>query len=153
MRTIRRAGPLAAIAVVVALAACTPFKSDPGVQPLARDLYTQVNNTRAAHGLGPLAWNEQLGGLAQSWSEHIAATGDFSHQNLNALLANPAFAGFQALAENIFRGSCGMSASEIHQNLMSSPAHRANILGAYSAIGIGAACNGGTLAVVEDFGR
>ena len=153
MRTIRRAGPLAAIAVVVALAACTPFKSGSGVQPLARDLYTQVNNSRAAHGLGPLAWNDQLGGAAQCWSEHIAVTGDFSHQNLGALLGHPAFAGFSALAENIFRGRCGMSASEIHQSLMNSPLHRANILGAYSAIGIGAACNGGTVAVVEVFGR
>ena len=62
-------------------------------------------------------------------------------------------AGFSGLAENIMRGTCGMSAAEINQDWMSSPAHRANILGNYSAIGIGATCSGGTIAAVEDFGR
>ncbi len=154
VRTVRRAGPLAAIALVVALsAACASFKSGPGPNPVVGELYTQVNNTRAAYGLPPLAWNDQLAGLAQGWSAHIAVTGDFSHQSLGALLGNPALAGFSGLAENIMRGTCGMSAAEINQDWMSSPAHRANILGNYSAIGIGATCSGGTIAAVEDFGR
>jgi uncharacterized protein YkwD len=93
------------------------------------ELYTQLNSTRAAYGLPPVAWNDQLAGLAQGWSGHIASTGDFSHQNLGALLGSPALAGFSGLAENIMRGTCGMSAAEIHQNWMSSPLHRANILG------------------------
>jgi uncharacterized protein YkwD len=46
-----------------------------------------------------------------------------------------------------------MSSWEIHQAWVSSPRHRANILGNYGAIGIGIACNGGTVAAVEDFGR
>jgi uncharacterized protein YkwD len=162
MRTARRTAPLAALAiVVVTLSACAPFKSGPGgpslpfgnAQPQARELYGLVNSTRAAYGLGPLGWNDQLGALAQSWSEHVAATGDFSHQNLGALLGNPAFAGFSGLAENIMSGTCGMSAGAIHQAWMNSSQHRANILGNYSAIGIGVACNGGTVAAVEDFGR
>ncbi len=110
VRTVRRAGPLAAIALVVALsAACASFKSGPGPNPVVGELYTQVNNTRAAYGLPPLAWNDQLAGLAQGWSAHIAVTGDFSHQSLGALLGNPALAGFSGLAENIMRGTCGMS--------------------------------------------
>jgi uncharacterized protein YkwD len=112
-----------------------------------------VNSARAAQGLGPLAWNDQLAGVAQRWSEHIAVTGDFSHQNLQALLEQPALAGFSELAENMFRGTCGMSASQIHQTFMNSASHRANILGNHSAVGIGAVCNGGTVAVVENFGR
>lgn len=82
----------------------------------------------------------------------MAATGDFSHQNLDGLLGNPAFAGFSGLAENIMEGPCGMSAGEIHQSWMNSPRHRANILGNYSAIGVGIACTGGTLAAVETSG-
>jgi uncharacterized protein YkwD len=162
MRTARRTGALAALAaIVVAVAACAPLKpgsegaslSFGNAQPQARELFGLVNSTRAANGLGPLGWDGQLGAVAQSWSEHMAATGDFSHQNLDALLANPAFAGFSGLAENIMAGWCGMSAWEIHQSWMNSPLHRANILGNYSAIGIGVACNGGSIAGVADFGR
>jgi uncharacterized protein YkwD len=36
---------------------------------------------------------------------------------------------------------------------MSSPSHRANILGNYNAIGIGVSCNGGDLYATEDFAR
>jgi uncharacterized protein YkwD len=46
-----------------------------------------------------------------------------------------------------------MSAGQIHQAWMNSPGHRANILGDFSAIGIGVACNGGALYATEDFGR
>jgi uncharacterized protein YkwD len=35
---------------------------------------------------------------------------------------------------------------------MNSPGHRANILGDFSAIGIGVACNGGALYATEEFG-
>ena len=161
MRTARRAGPLAALAIVIALAACAPFKSGAGgpslpfssAQPQARELFTIANNERAANGLGPVGWNDQLGGVAQRCAEHMAATGDFSHQNLNGLLNDPAFAGFSGLAENIMAGACGMSSWEIYRAWMNSPRHRANILGNYGVIGIGIACNGGTVAAVEDFGR
>jgi uncharacterized protein YkwD len=147
---------------VIALAACAPVKSGPpgsapslpfgAAHPQAQQLYFLVNNERAAHGLGGVGWNEQLGALAQGWSDHMAATGSFSHQNLNAILQDPAYAGFSALGENIISGSCGMSAAQMHQTWMNSASHRAHILGSYSAIGIGIACNGGTL-YAEDFGR
>jgi uncharacterized protein YkwD len=118
----------------------------------ARELYFLVNNERAAHGLGPVNWNDQLGGLAQGWSQHMAATGSMAHQNLQAIL-NSGFGGFSGLAENVFAGGCGMSAGQMHHAWMNSPTHRANILGGFSAIGIGIACNGGALYATEEFGR
>jgi uncharacterized protein YkwD len=162
MRLFRRVAPLAAVVAVVALAACAPLKSGPGdgpplpyghAHPKAQELYFMVNAERNAHGLGPVGWNDQLGGLAQRWSEHMAATGSFSHQNLGAILDNPAYAGFSGLAENISHAGCGASAQQIHQSWMSSPSHRANILGNYNAVGIGVACNGGDLYATEDLGR
>jgi uncharacterized protein YkwD len=160
MRKLLRTAPVAAI-VLVLLAACAPVKSAPGgssasfgsAHPQAQELYYLVNNERAAHGLGPLNWNDQLGGLAQGWSQHMAATGSVAHQNLQALLDSGAVAGFSTLGENVLAGSCGMSAGQMHQAWMNSPLHRANILGSFSAIGIGIACNGGTLYATEDFGR
>jgi uncharacterized protein YkwD len=159
MRKLLRTAPVAVI-VVVLLAACAPVKSGPGgssinfgsAHPQAQELYWLVNNERAAHGLGPVNWNDQLGGLAQGWSQHMAATGSMAHQNLQALV-NSGFAGFSGLAENVLAGGCGMSAGQMHQAWMNSPPHRANILGGFSAIGIGIACNGGALYATEDFGR
>jgi uncharacterized protein YkwD len=82
----------------------------------------------------------------------MAATGSMAHQNLQAILTG-GFAGFSDLAENVLAGGCGMSAGQVHQAWMNSPLHRANILGGFSAIGIGIACNGGVLYATEDFGR
>jgi len=162
MRWTRRAAFLAAGLAVVALAACAPFK--PGApaatpvpfgsaQPQAQELYYLVNNERAANGLGPVQWHDQLGGLAQDWSNYMAVSGDYSHQNLDAILQNPAYAGYSGLGENILHGGCGITAAQMDQAWMSSPEHRANILGNFSAVGIGVACNGGDLYATEDFGR
>jgi uncharacterized protein YkwD len=123
-----------------------------GALPQARELYSLVNNERAARGLGPVNWNDQLGGLAQRWSQHMAATGSMAHQNLRAI-HNSGFEGFSVLAENVLSGGCGMSARQMHQAWMNSPTHRATILGDYSEIGIGIACNGGALYAAEEFGR
>jgi uncharacterized protein YkwD len=77
MRSIRRISLLAATAAVVVLAACAPVKSGPSAPPIpfgnahpqAQELYHLVNAERAAHGLGAVGWHDQLGGLAQGWSE------------------------------------------------------------------------------------
>jgi uncharacterized protein YkwD len=160
MRTARLAVPLAAIALVATLAACVPFKSGPSpslpfgaAHPQAQELYYHVNSERAAHGLGPLGWNDQLGGLAQNWSNQMAASGSMSHQDLGAILNSPGYGQFSGIGENVITGGCGMSAGQMHQAWMSSALHRANILGNFNAIGIGIACNGGTLYATEDFAR
>lgn len=160
MRITRLSVLLAAIALVATLAACAPFKSGPppsvpfgAANPQAQELYYLVNNERAAWGLGPVGWNDQLGGLAQGWSNNMAASGSMSHQNLNAILNSPGYGQFSGLGENVMSGWCGMSAGEIHQAWMGSALHRANILGNFGAIGIGVACNGGGLFATEDFAR
>jgi uncharacterized protein YkwD len=162
MRWTRRVAFLAGTAAIVVLAACAPFKSGaPGAAPLpfgsahpqAQELYSYVNDARAANGLGPVGWHDQLGGLAQSWSDYMAATGNYSHQDLDAILQSPPYAGFSGLGENILRGGCGISAAQMHLAWMSSPEHQANILGNYSAVGIGVTCNGGNVYATEEFGR
>jgi uncharacterized protein YkwD len=152
---------LLAAAAVVVLAACAPVKSGPSAPPIpfgnahpqAQELYYLVNSERAAHGLGPVGWHDQLGGLAQGWSEYMAGGGSFTHQNLDAVLNSPAGSGFSALGENIIRGGCGLSAQQLHQSWMGSPVHRDNILGNFTVVGIGVACNGSQVYATEDFGR
>jgi uncharacterized protein YkwD len=164
MRTTLRALPLAAVAVVFALAACAPTKAPPpapappslpfdSADPIAKELLSRTNSDRAANGLDPLAWNDQLGGLAQSWSEHMATTGELVHQDLDALRQTPAYSGFSALNENILKGVCTLTASQIEAAFMNSSPHKVNILGNFTVLGIGVKCNGTNLYVTEDFGR
>jgi uncharacterized protein YkwD len=164
MRTALRAPPLAAIVVVFALTACAPTKAPPpaptppslpldSADPIAKGLVSLTNSDRAANGLDPLAWNAQLGGLAQSWSEHLAATGQLLHQDLDALLQTPAYSGFSELKENILSGACTFTAAQIEAAFMNSPGHKANVLGDFTVMGIGVKCNGTQVFVTVVFGR
>jgi uncharacterized protein YkwD len=169
MRTATRALPLAAVAVVFALTACAPTKAPapvppppaPGppslpfdnADPIAKELVSSTNSDRAANALDPLAWNDQLGGLAQSWSDHMATTGQLVHQDLDALRQTPAYSGFSALNENILEGVCTLTASQIEAAFLSSPPHKVNILGNFTAVGIGVKCNDTILFVTVVFGR
>lgn len=160
MRGARRIAALLAVGAALAVAACAPLRSAPppavsfgNANPEAQQLYYLVNSERAGNGLGGLGWHDLLGGLAQSWTDHMAGTGDYEHQNLDAVLQNPAFTDFSAMGENIIHGGCGLTAEQLHQAWMSSPSHAANILGNWSVVGIGVACSGGDLYATEDFGR
>jgi uncharacterized protein YkwD len=119
---------------------------------LSREIFELVNADRAANGLGPLAWDDRLAGVAQGWSDQMAASGSFRHSDINATIRRPEFNGFTRMGENILVGSCGMSAGEMEQAWMNSPSHRANILGPYNLIGIGAVCSGGRLWATQSFG-
>jgi uncharacterized protein YkwD len=151
---------LAAAALLVATITAACYGGGGRQVPLAaagpgQELYDLVNQSRAQAGLPPLAWNDQLGGLAQDWSDQIAANGGFRHRDLNAVLQDPAFGGFWALGENLLHGPCGMTAQEIHNAFMASPPHSAIMLSPdYNVIGIGVACGfWAEVYVTENFGR
>ena len=80
MRRTRRLAALLSVGAALALVACAPLKSGPAptvsfgnANPEAQQLYSLVNDERAANGLGSVGWNDLLAGLAQSWSDHMAA--------------------------------------------------------------------------------
>ena len=110
-----------------------------------------MNSDRAANGVGPLAWNGQLGGMAQNWANWMAQNHSLSHQDLNALIGST---GFSILSQNVLFGPGSLSAGGIEQIWMNSAPHRANILnGALRAAGVGVAVSGdGQLWVCVDFG-
>lgn len=154
----RRARLLASAVVIATLTTgCFVGASSPSAGPpaggITRQLFDLTNADRAGQGLPALQWDSQLGGLAQGWSEHMGSTGNFAHRNLNEVLSRPDYSRFQRLGENILVGTCSTSAGEIQRTWMNSPAHRANILGSYTMIGIGAVCTNGRLWVTQNFGR
>jgi uncharacterized protein YkwD len=114
---------------------------------LARDIYVRVNDERAARGLAPLVWDEDLAELARRWSETMIAT-SYEHSSPE-FRAHPAYSGS---GENIYMGP--RSADEGHVGWMRSDGHRDNILHpGYTAIGIGVVCrNDGHMWATQIFG-
>src|SRR6188472_2152011 len=48
-------------------------------EDLANSILTVHNQERAAVGVSPLTWSDTLAAGAQTWAQHLATTGDFSH--------------------------------------------------------------------------
>lgn len=114
-----------------------PGSSCSSATAIAAELVALVNQSRAENGLGPMTWSGTLGCNAQSWSEHMASVHSLYHQDLSALFGTPGYEGFNGLAENIMNTSNrAATAAEIHNLWMSSPAHRANILGSFDTVGL-----------------
>ena len=140
------------VALAVAAAACAPPGS-PG-SGATGDAVSAINQDRAANGIGPLAWDSQLYGLAQHHADEIAASGSLWHSDLAGWLAAPWMAGWRALGENLAQGSPGMNAWQIVGLWMASAPHRANILdGGFNRVGIGVKVDGaGRVWMVALFG-
>ncbi len=123
---------LAGIALVAA--ACSPGS------PIGAtgDMVQSVNADRGAAGLAPLAWDDQLHGLAQSHANEIAASGTLWHSDLGSWINLPWMAAWQSLGENLAQAPPGTSAAQIEDMWMASGPHRANILnGGFNRIGVG----------------
>jgi uncharacterized protein YkwD len=154
----RRRAAVLVVGLLVLLAACSPPVTS-GSGGRSNDgrlggLQAQVNASRARSGLGPLYWDDTLAASAQRWSQHLAWSNGFGHQDLvalNARLGDP----YATLGEVLFIGPCTASSAEIHQALMNSPSHRSVILTpSLDVLGVGIVCTaGGKLYVVEDFGQ
>ncbi|MDD5306940.1 MAG: CAP domain-containing protein [Deltaproteobacteria bacterium] len=104
-------------------------------------LLALVNESRTASGLKPVALSKDLSRVAQAYSEEMARTGVIAHVSpeSGSVADRVAAAGlaYPLLTENLAAAS---GAAEVHEGLMGSPAHRANILDpAAREIGIGVA--------------
>ena len=112
-----------------------------------------INQDRAAAGLGPLAWDSQLYGLAQSHAQEIANSGSLWHSDLGSWLAVPWMRGWRSLGENLLVAPPGTNAFSAEDSWMASPPHRANILGGFNRVGVGVVTDGsGRVWMVALFG-
>lgn len=125
--------------------------------PAEKALLGLTNQARAEHGLGPLAWDGALARAARAHAERVVSEpGALEHQYAGEpdLVARTAAAGahFGTVAENLARW--GRTPAELQQKLMSTTAHRENILDPrLNAVGIGIVERGGLLFAVEDFAK
>lgn len=106
-----------------------------------------INQSRSSAGLAPLTVASELVGYARSHTDQMIAAGKIFHSS-NAQLAG-ASSGWSALGENV---GMGPDPQVLHNAFMGSPSHRANILGNYNYVGVGAAhAPDGTLFVTVIF--
>lgn len=158
---LRRFAILAALALLVLLLTPTSHASSAAASRSARpqagapetQLLQAANRDRAAAGLPPLQWDMSLAAAAHQHAQRMAQTNTLSHQFAGELTlqqrATQAGARFSLIAENVAEGP---SASNLHQQWMNSPPHRANLLDPeLNAVGIAVVQNGGMLFAVEDF--
>jgi uncharacterized protein YkwD len=97
----------------------------------AADFTSRTNALRVAAGLVPLARNTQLDALAAGWARELVSTGVLRHSTIpDAIVAN----GWRIGGENV---GFGASVASVHQALVASPGHYANLAGPrYTNFGI-----------------
>ncbi len=120
-----------------------------------------VNETRVEHGLVPLEQAFDVGDVAWRWSAEMARTGEFDH--------NPHFATqvccWEVVTENVAFSephaiwqpgdAVRQITHELHEALLSSPGHRANILDpGVDQVGIGIHVDArGSVWITQNFRR
>ena len=138
----------------VAQPAPTPSQANGNIEAtIEREIFDRINADRALRGLPRYRWDDELAGVAKSWSATMSSTG-FRHSNLDAVIGGLSSFHY-SLAENIYWGTGPHGNSAVaHQTLMDSKGHRTNILEtAYTTVGIGIVCTGGRVWVTELFGH
>jgi hypothetical protein len=104
----------------------------PGAFAASEDsLLTKLNNARTSRGLAALESHWDLADDAEAHSRRMMDA-DHLHHNPNL---GSVTSGWLALGENV---GVGPSAGSIHTAFMDSSSHRANILGDFTHVGIGA---------------
>ena len=125
------------------------------VQTLQAEISRLTNIQRTTHGCPALTTNTALTNAARAHSAWMAQTGAFSHTGRggSTFVSREKTAGYtRPSAENIAWGY--RSATDVVNNWMKSPGHRANILNCKSrTVGVGAVYSaGGNPYYTQDFG-
>lgn len=127
-----------------ALVPVAPARASTGPES---DLLGRLNAVRAGSGLAPLDLVGDLEAAAREQSQRNAAAGQLAHNP--SLLTD--VMNWGSIGENV---GFGRSVDQIHDALVASPPHRANMLnGSYTQVGIGVVVSGGSIWVTQVFRR
>jgi uncharacterized protein YkwD len=101
-------------------------------------VYQRLNRARVDEGLDPLAWSDALADVAEGHAYDMYLNGFFSHTSPTSgtLVDRLRDAGlvYRVAGENL---ALAATPEEVHDGLMGSPGHRANIVGdSYRRVGI-----------------
>ena len=108
-------------------------------------LHSMINGARASNGMGRLSLSDSLSRRAHRHSERMADAGSIFHSCLDCGKRRS----YSTMAENV---GVGGSLGVVHDALMASSGHRANILGSsFQRVGVGVVRRGGRVWVTELF--
>jgi uncharacterized protein YkwD len=126
----------AAACLLLAASASAVTRSQSRTASLDRDVFAQLNQIRAAHGLHTLALSPSLSAAALEHTREMVADGYFAHRSADGTpfwkrirdyYPDGAF-GYWSVGENLFWTTGPSTASAGLDAWMASPPHRANIL-------------------------
>ena len=110
-----------------------------------------INSDRGGAGLGPLAENGGLDGLASRHAREMAGSNTLSHTNDLGGAISSVVPGWTNVGENVGVGS---SFGQVNSLFMGSSEHRGNIMGDFTVAGLGVATGSdGRVWVAEEFAR
>jgi uncharacterized protein YkwD len=126
---------------------------------LEASVFDSINGIRAADGLEPLAYNEEVAAVARAYSCEMARKHFFSHVTPEgeglADRVDEAGIAYRLVGENIaMTRNVSDPADAAVEGWMESDGHRANILkDDYRQTGVGACQDGSTVYLVQNFLR
>jgi len=136
-------GMLALAIVLSVLGLASPAQATTADEQL---FVAKLNDLRASKGLSRLAADARLTDVARAWSAKMAAANVMSH---NPALSSQAPTDWVKLGENV---GYGPSVSSLHDALVASPKHYANMVDpAFNSVGIGVVMSGSTTWVTQVF--
>jgi uncharacterized protein YkwD len=145
---------VAALSLVALGAACVPAPS--GGPPRAASsgggaggIINAINGARGQSGLPGLAVDGGLNGTAQMHADRMAARGG---GGCGGLFHSGELASWGAHGETVGCFTpCSGDGGRFVSMWLGSPPHRAILLGGFSAVGVGVACNGGAMYAAAQF--
>ena len=129
---VRRA-TAAVLALFLVLATGAVASASPAAES---EFVALINETRAANGLAALSVHSDLVAGARSHTAEMVPTGSIFHSTSAEL--SSVTSGWSVMGENVGKGP---NPSVLHRAFMESPSHRANILGDWDLLGVGAAAD------------
>jgi uncharacterized membrane protein required for colicin V production len=101
-------------------------------------IFEKVNEARAAAGIPPLAWSDELADIGARHAREMYLDGYFAHESPKSGTVGDRLEAesisYRIAGENL---ALAATADDVHEGLMDSPGHRANILGeSFRALGI-----------------
>ncbi|AWH91226.1 CAP domain-containing protein [Dietzia lutea] len=124
------------------MAAPTPCESATAteLEQVIEDIHEHTNRERAAVKAAPVKRLESLDGIAQAWSERMAAEDRMYHNPGIRAQVTATYPGqWRSYGENVLQNWCGASGETLVRQWMNSPPHRVNLLNpAHTHLGVGA---------------
>ncbi|GAB2461394.1 uncharacterized protein YkwD [Conyzicola lurida] len=136
----------ALLALIAGLALVAVSAAGPARAADTDDILSGLNSARGTAGLAPVVRDSRLDTVALDWAKRMAAAGTLSH---NPDVGTQIPSGWNGYGENVAHGFA--TGDDVTAGWTASPDHYANMVGAYTSVGIAFLPADGSTWAVEVF--